>query len=99
MCSHSVHGRLSLLCFVSMCCVQDAGVLLLHVLVNFNTLSESLKKVICCVKWRRVHLIQWCQGYGPRAGLGPTVRHIRPADDKGRILLLFFYYKCLAPIL
>ncbi|XP_056285081.1 uncharacterized protein LOC130203182 [Pseudoliparis swirei] len=37
--------------------------------------------------WDRIRcafysLMQWCQGYGPRAGLGPTVRHIRPAGDK-----------------
>ena len=38
------------------------------------------------------HLIQGCQGYGPRAGPGPTVRHIRPAGDKGRIYFFILFF-------
>ena len=45
------------------------------------------------LSWFTHTLMQGCQGYGPRAGPGPTVRHIRPAGDKGRIyfFILFFF--------
>ena len=39
----------------------------------------------------QIELKQGCQGYGPRAGPGPTVLHIRPAGDKGRIYFLILF--------
>ena len=56
-----------------------------HVLVNFEIMVyfDSMSSFT---------LMQGCQGYGPRAGPGPTVRHIRPAGDKGRIYFFILFF-------